>query len=321
MKIKIIYHKNCTDGFMAAFVCNILIESYIHSNYGKIISVKDDVEFIPISPNTIPNIDDIENSYIYIFDVAIPVDDFKNWIKLAKNVELYDHHISNKKEYEEHNLTNCYFDLEESGASLAYKKMYNAYRLDKSGKIFKVKDVKDSYMYWFVQYVKDKDLWKFSLNNSKEINSFIYSIPMSFDEYTKNFIDYSKYDINPAYTGAVIYNSEQRLIKSIADNHDYMLWKSNEFGTFTVPVVNSNVFQSEIGNILAQKTEHFAVVWYVFYQNRIPKVKLSLRSVGDFDVSVIAKELGGGGHKNAAGCSVDYREFNPYLLNAVRINK
>ena len=28
----------------------------------------------------------------------------------------------------------------------------------------------------------------------------------------------------------------------------------------------------------------------------------SLRSVGDFDVSAMAKEFGGGGHKNAAGC-------------------
>lgn len=32
--------------------------------------------------------------------------------------------------------------------------------------------------------------------------------------------------------------------------------------------------------------------------------KYELRSVGDFDVSVLAKRLGGGGHKNAAGCSI-----------------
>ena len=28
---------------------------------------------------------------------------------------------------------------------------------------------------------------------------------------------------------------------------------------------------------------------------------MSLRSIGDFDVSEVAKRLGGGGHKNAAG--------------------
>jgi nanoRNase/pAp phosphatase (c-di-AMP/oligoRNAs hydrolase) len=32
--------------------------------------------------------------------------------------------------------------------------------------------------------------------------------------------------------------------------------------------------------------------------------EFSLRSLGDFDVSEIAKEFGGGGHKNAAGFKV-----------------
>jgi phosphoesterase RecJ-like protein len=29
-----------------------------------------------------------------------------------------------------------------------------------------------------------------------------------------------------------------------------------------------------------------------------------MRSKGDVDISAVAKEFGGGGHKNAAGCSV-----------------
>jgi phosphoesterase RecJ-like protein len=31
--------------------------------------------------------------------------------------------------------------------------------------------------------------------------------------------------------------------------------------------------------------------------------RVSMRSKGDVDVNAIAKELGGGGHKNASGCS------------------
>ena len=31
---------------------------------------------------------------------------------------------------------------------------------------------------------------------------------------------------------------------------------------------------------------------------------MSLRSKGDIDIGVVAKAFGGGGHKNAAGCSV-----------------
>jgi phosphoesterase RecJ-like protein len=41
----------------------------------------------------------------------------------------------------------------------------------------------------------------------------------------------------------------------------------------------------------------------------------SLRSVGDFDVSKLAKEYGGGGHKNAAGCKfINFAEFEREFL-------
>ena len=39
-------------------------------------------------------------------------------------------------------------------------------------------------------------------------------------------------------------------------------------------------------------------LWYV---DSAGKVRVSLRSEGDYDVSGIAKRYGGGGHKNAAG--------------------
>ncbi|HSI73877.1 MAG TPA: bifunctional oligoribonuclease/PAP phosphatase NrnA [Fimbriimonas sp.] len=35
------------------------------------------------------------------------------------------------------------------------------------------------------------------------------------------------------------------------------------------------------------------------------KVRCSLRSRGDFDVAAVARTFGGGGHKNAAGCTID----------------
>ena len=34
-------------------------------------------------------------------------------------------------------------------------------------------------------------------------------------------------------------------------------------------------------------------------------VKVSLRSKGDYDVNQVARVFGGGGHRNASGCSLD----------------
>jgi phosphoesterase RecJ-like protein len=42
--------------------------------------------------------------------------------------------------------------------------------------------------------------------------------------------------------------------------------------------------------------------------------RVSMRSKGDVDVNVIAKEFGGGGHKNASGCSANGRLKDLKLL-------
>ncbi len=48
--------------------------------------------------------------------------------------------------------------------------------------------------------------------------------------------------------------------------------------------------------------EVLAVVF--FKQQDGDEYRVSIRSKGDIDISVVAKEFGGGGHKNAAGCTV-----------------
>jgi phosphoesterase RecJ-like protein len=48
--------------------------------------------------------------------------------------------------------------------------------------------------------------------------------------------------------------------------------------------------------------EIVAVVF--FKQIEGNEYRISMRSKGDIDVAAVAKEYGGGGHKNAAGCTV-----------------
>ena len=47
------------------------------------------------------------------------------------------------------------------------------------------------------------------------------------------------------------------------------------------------------------------VVAVVFFkQIEGEQYRVSMRSKGDIDIGAVAKEFGGGGHKNAAGCTV-----------------
>ena len=41
-----------------------------------------------------------------------------------------------------------------------------------------------------------------------------------------------------------------------------------------------------------------------FKQEKDDEYRVSLRSKGTIDIGAVAKEFGGGGHKNAAGCTV-----------------
>jgi hypothetical protein len=63
--------------------------------------------------------------------------------------------------------------------------------------------------------------------------------------------------------------------------------------------VNANaLFASELGNLLAEQSGTFGLIWQLSGDGEI---KASLRSKGNFDVAAIAARYGGGGHRNAAG--------------------
>ena len=67
---------------------------------------------------------------------------------------------------------------------------------------------------------------------------------------------------------------------------------------------------SDLGNSLSNRDEcDFAILWR--YDHEYESYSLSLRSNNKVDVSLICKQFGGGGHKNAAGCNI---KMHPLLI-------
>ena len=89
------------------------------------------------------------------------------------------------------------------------------------------------------------------------------------------------------------------------------LKKIDRYQNYNVCIVNcSSDLTSDLGNILASSDEcDFAALWK--YNHTKEEYYVSLRSDNKADVSLIAKEFGGGGHKNAAGFST---KINPIIL-------
>jgi len=259
----ILYHADCPDGFGAAYTA--------WKHFGA------KATYLPVQHSQpVPDIK--PNADIYFVDFCYPKDTLLKIVSQAKHVQVLDHHISAQKDLASLNVADypnlsVHFDMSKSGAVLAWEHF------------FAQQAVPD-----FLLYIQDKDLWQFKLPLSKEFSAALRCHEMRFDTWD-NLIPKTK---ELCKEGIILMRYQTQLVNKLCNN-----WFATEVGGYQVPTVNSGVLQSEIGNQLciSHPESKFAVVYVDVDGKRL----YSLRSIGDFDVSAIAKEFGGGGHKNAAG--------------------
>ena len=152
----------------------------------------------------------------------------------------------------------------------------------------------------FIQYIEDRDLWKWELAYSKEFSAAFDMVPYEFEEF-EMFEDDSVFDA-AVKKGSYILAYSKTVVKKICDKAS-----SRRIGGQHVMVVNSSHWMSEIGASLSKECD-YALIWY--YDHNDKNIKVSLRAFHEhIDVSDISKKFGGGGHKKAAGfmLSGDYK--------------
>ena len=93
-----IYHKNCSDGFAAAWTYR---------------QVDPDAEFLPASVNTRDEPPDVTGRDVVIADYTYTREALFRMKDQAKSLIVLDHHISSQKDLE--GLDFCTFDMERSG--------------------------------------------------------------------------------------------------------------------------------------------------------------------------------------------------------------
>jgi len=265
----IIYHKNCFDGICAAWVIN---KRFPHS---KLRAFSYDMKFL-------------FNEYGKEDQIIIVDFSFKKDIMLAINEQcgsllVIDHHKTAEKECE--GLEFCHFDMNESGASLAWKFFFPNKEVPR-----------------LVQYIRDRDLWKFELPNSEIINSFIQSFPMDVHEYEMLYqnLESTTGMLEAQLGGTAINRYKDTMVKAICENAK----ESNFFDQLVddpIPMVNTSILFSEVGHELCKIHGNRPFAAYYFDRVKDGVRQYGLRSIGDFDVSEVAKKFGGGGHKNSAG--------------------
>lgn len=92
------------------------------------------------------------------------------------------------------------------------------------------------------------------------------------------------------------------LAKMQVDSHGKLAWAALHREDFEATEAKDEETEGFVNELLGIRTVKLAAL---FREPKEGKVRVSLRSMGAVDVAEIAREFGGGGHKNAAGISFD----------------
>lgn len=183
---------------------------------------------------------------------------------------VLDHHATAQDELR--GLSWAEFDMEKSGARLAWEFWHP-----------------DAPLPELLAYIEDKDLWLWRLPESAEVTIALHSYPMDFRIWDSLDVEHLKLE------GVALRRLQEQIITQAVSRAGF----DTLFG-YRVPTVNATEFRSEIANRLCSlhPDSPFAAA---FHYDKAGELCWSLRSIGDFDVAELARQAGGGGHKNASG--------------------
>lgn len=317
MKPLVIYHAHCTDGFGAAFAAWL--------------KLGDNAEYLPMEYGV-----DLLATYkgsliareIYILDFSLPKAVMDWLFGHAKRVIWLDHHktafemwtglyvkdgVHIEHDYDPGSMRPWVtLDDTKSGAMLAWEYFHPGTEVP-----------------MLIQHIDDRDRWQFKLGGSRELHAAMNSLkPWTFSQWDLLFhVDGIRLEALKDEGSAILRAHSQHVQAALKQSRLCQIVKPekqrgrrveppwshrvsgpNHLGYFDEAYVsglaaNAPAFlASDLGHELANKSGTFGLVWSMAGDGQI---HCSLRSNGDYDVSAIAKVFGGGGHRNAAGFSVE----------------
>jgi oligoribonuclease NrnB/cAMP/cGMP phosphodiesterase (DHH superfamily) len=281
-----IYHGNCADGFGAAWVVRKALGA--------------DIEFHAARYGEAPP--DVTGKNVVIVDFSYPYETLVEIADQAASVLVLDHHktaaenlrdVSDAGEtFEEFNrdckavCLSCnaphvgqLFDMTRSGAGMTWDFFFPGQPRPT-----------------LIEHIEDRDLWLFKLEGTREVSANLFSYPQDFDVW--DMLITSSVEDQRADGAAIERKHKKDVIELVSATQ-----RRIQIAGFDVPAANLPfIYSSDAGHLMAAD-EPFAACYWDTAQGRT----FSLRSTdAGEDVSAIAQQYGGGGHRNAAGFRVPF---------------
>lgn len=261
-----IYHGNCADGFSGAWVVR---RAHQEGGYGQGLS------FHPGVYQTEPP--DVTGKDVILVDFSYPRDVMEGIVERAESVLVLDHHKTAQEALTGLPKADVVFDMERAGSMIAWDYFFPGQEPPQ-----------------LLKHIQDRDLWRFALPFTREIQANVFSHPYAFDTWDELM---SANVAELAREGIAI---ERKHLKDINELVK-VTRRRMVIGWVDVPVANLPYTMASDAAHQMSIGERFAACYYDVDGARV----FSLRSQPEgMDVSEIARQYGGGGHKHAAGFRV-----------------
>lgn len=286
----VITHRNCYDGLGAAWAFrhfNGPDFDWVQWNFG------DDISGLP----------NLNGKVVYLADMSFPRDVMMEKIILpSKRTYVFDHHKTAEAELyriidgvrEKYNVNRTgdeiIFDMHRSGAGITWDYFERKLGIKRGFHEPRFNNRRSS---WLIDAIEDRDIWRFAYEGTREIQAGLSTIPMTLEALD----DFNEKGFDRAVAeGASILAYIQTYGEKAAKTAKVETVLGYEVPTLNVLYMNCS---EHLHHLLEVNPDAPFVMGY--FRRSDGLWQFSFRSVGDFDVSEIAKEFGGGGHKNAAG--------------------
>lgn len=317
----VIFHGGCMDGLFAAYLYDLSChDSTSESKLTLTCGDKPVIRtYVPTFHKTATNIDIPNEGIVTYIDICPSINEAKQLIANPAiiRINIIDHHLTSKptidflsdyiksSELQSRVFVIYNYENTECATMLIHKWLPKHLQSEKIAQIATVIDDRDR---WVWTDPRSRAIGTYMFQEMKMPGNHKYTLE-TFELITKMFVGKGSMPIDDMYEHGNIYEKyAAKIVTQLCSP-----WLS-KFGTLTTPsgrtykVVHTptRFMASEVANtMLIRYAAHvdLAMCWY--YDTDKDEFWLSFRSDDKHaDTSVISKEFGGGGHRNASGCTM-----------------
>jgi oligoribonuclease NrnB/cAMP/cGMP phosphodiesterase (DHH superfamily) len=259
------YHSHCQDGYSSAWA--------VWTRY------QDTIKYYAATHGEPPP--DVTGEHVVMVDFSYKAPVLREMAAKAASITVLDHHKSAEADLAPllaDGTIGGLFDMNRSGAVITWEYFH------------------ETEVPVMLQHVQDRDLWRFNLPDTRAISACIFSHEYDFEtwDYLVTQCASPSGLRQMVAEGSAIERKQQKDIRELLK----VTQREMKIGGVVVPVANlPYTMASDAAHIMSQNAPFAAC-----YTDRADGRVFSLRSSdAGADVSMIASQYGGGGHRNASG--------------------